>query len=580
MRKKSLLLFIVAPIFLFVLLTQLADAQAARPSQASDEAAAGSETEVAQSEPLTQPLSIRIRQSMPLTIALGLMRPITAPLPVVASATPTEGLGLEEAPDVTGTLPLTDIIFVTSGLTETPTIFAGVGVTLEIDLQLVVTQTLTSTVPANLVIRLGEMPTMTVPISITFGPASDALVTLTTVAPAPEITTTVEPTETATLTETSEITATETPTPTLSIDDLAAVIATVPFTANVRSEPVIGENIVRQASPGSTVEVVARNEAGDWLLLLDGNWIAASVVTNPPTNVPAATQELIDALRAAPPAVEPAPTITPTTTITPAEVVTPTTPITPTEAITPTTPVTPLVETPTAVVSPTVTVNANLRSGPGTEFPVIGGTITGQTINITARNEDATWFLLDNGGWVSAGLVANAPISSTVPVFNPAAPAATPTPEAPAAPLLPTPTPRAQTAPAGLSVEENLYLIEVESVSGKYDRAIASIDRLVTSAGGDETLLQDAQWTTEMNTAIALLRSASDDVGELTPTDRLAAAHDALVTAAEQFDRAADLLEAAVSQASVAQLDQALAQIGFADTTLDEAVGAFNTLRP
>jgi len=66
---------------------------------------------------------------------------------------------------------------------------------------------------------------------------------------------------------------------------------------------------------------------------------------------------------------------------------------------------------------PRITANANLRSGPGTNYSITGGTVTGQVITIVARNEDASWFQLANGGWVAAFLVANAPKVDDVPLF-------------------------------------------------------------------------------------------------------------------------------------------------------------------
>ena len=71
-----------------------------------------------------------------------------------------------------------------------------------------------------------------------------------------------------------------------------------------------------------------------------------------------------------------------------------------------------------AVTPPTVTVDANLRAGPGLEFAVLGGTITGQTIAIVGRNADGTWYRLDNTGWVAAQLVLNAPPLESIPVLN------------------------------------------------------------------------------------------------------------------------------------------------------------------
>ena len=88
MRRKSLFLLLIAPLLLILLLTQLADVQAARPLQADatpvatdvpvEEAAApapGAELEAG--VPFTQPLLIRVRQQVPITIVLSLLRAVT-----------------------------------------------------------------------------------------------------------------------------------------------------------------------------------------------------------------------------------------------------------------------------------------------------------------------------------------------------------------------------------------------------------------------------------------------------------------------------------------------------------------------
>ncbi|MGL4648245.1 MAG: hypothetical protein ACRC1H_02455, partial [Caldilineaceae bacterium] len=89
--------------------------------------------------------------------------------------TPTPSAASEEAPLLT--VP-DDVLTATvdSSLAATPDVAAGIPMTLEFDIQLLLTDTLTSTVPATLVLRLNGMPTMTVPISVVFGTVGTALV--------------------------------------------------------------------------------------------------------------------------------------------------------------------------------------------------------------------------------------------------------------------------------------------------------------------------------------------------------------------------------------------------------------------
>ncbi|WP_298980619.1 helix-turn-helix domain-containing protein [Caldilinea sp.] len=81
---------------------------------------------------------------------------------------------------------------------------------------------------------------------------------------------------------------------------------------------------------------------------------------------------------------------------------------------------TPAPTAPTAAPARVITA-ANLRQGPSTEFPIVGGAVEGQEILLVGRNADGSWYRLDNGAWIFAQLVENAPADLPV-VEAPAAP--------------------------------------------------------------------------------------------------------------------------------------------------------------
>jgi hypothetical protein len=58
--------------------------------------------------------------------------------------------------------------------------------------------------------------------------------------------------------------------------------------------------------------------------------------------------------------------------------------------------------------------NANLRSGPGTDFAIVGGVVDGESLEIVGRNADGTWYQLANGYWIAAFLVEGA--AASIPV--------------------------------------------------------------------------------------------------------------------------------------------------------------------
>ena len=85
----------------------------------------------------------------------------------------------------------------------------------------------------------------------------------------------------------------------------------------------------------------------------------------------------------------------------------------------------PVEAAPVAPTSATATVllGANLRSGPGTDFGVLGAAQQGETVTLVGRNADATWFQTEAGAWIFAQLLDTAPTDLPV-VETPAAPVA------------------------------------------------------------------------------------------------------------------------------------------------------------
>ncbi len=99
--------------------------------------------------------------------------------------------------------------------------------------------------------------------------------------------------------------------------------------------------------------------------------------------------------------------------------------------------------TPTATATPEfatakASTNANVRSGPSTEYPRVGQLATGKSYKVTGQNDDGTWWQIEVDGkpaWVTADLVTvtgNAEGVAVVEVAPP--PTAVPVAAAPAAP--------------------------------------------------------------------------------------------------------------------------------------------------
>ncbi len=170
--------------------------------------------------------------------------------------------------------------------------------------------------------------------------------------------------------------------------------------ANLRAGPGTSFAKIGALAAGKTVVVAGRSVDGKWLQLEDGSWIAAFLVDYVPTNV--------DGARSSPSATRASAT------------------------------------TRTAVSTPTpecaVHSSANLRAGPGTNFPTIGGLPAGAGVNVIGRSPAGDWLQLANGSWIASFLVDNAPknvaIAKSIPTAPP--PTMTPIPSTPTRMVFPT----------------------------------------------------------------------------------------------------------------------------------------------
>ncbi|MBP7691805.1 MAG: SH3 domain-containing protein [Anaerolineales bacterium] len=140
-----------------------------------------------------------------------------------------------------------------------------------------------------------------------------------------------------------------------------------------------------------------------------------------------------------PPAPEPTATLAPTDTPVPIDTDTPT--ATPTKTVTPTkTPPPTKTRTPTATPAPEAVVKSpsvNVRTGPGTFYPVLMGLKKGEVVSVLGRLADGSWLkvLTPDGklGWMSITvLTLTVPIDSLAVITDiPPTPTAPPRPTAP-----------------------------------------------------------------------------------------------------------------------------------------------------
>ncbi len=100
----------------------------------------------------------------------------------------------------------------------------------------------------------------------------------------------------------------------------------------------------------------------------------------------------------------------------------------------------------------------NIRSGPGTNFPVIGAARLGDSGTIVGQSQDGRWWVVETPslpggvGWVSADFVTATNVETVPVVPSPPTPVPTPTRVPPTAPPVPPPRSRAPARAASASV--------------------------------------------------------------------------------------------------------------------------------
>lgn len=80
---------------------------------------------------------------------------------------------------------------------------------------------------------------------------------------------------------------------------------------------------------------------------------------------------------------------------------------------------------PTPTPLPVTTGGANLRAGPGTNYPIVGGLTAGRTVEIVASSPDGQWYEVASVGWIWGKLLSCAPavgVAEVIPTPPPPTP--------------------------------------------------------------------------------------------------------------------------------------------------------------
>lgn len=130
--------------------------------------------------------------------------------------------------------------------------------------------------------------------------------------------------------------------------------------------------------------------------------------------------------------------------------------------------------------------SANLRGGPGTDYPVVGSVGAGQALDVVARNPAGDWLQLGNDAWIFGTLVADAPTDLSIAQNIPAPPAPAPvvivsapasaSPSVPAQPESSQPAAAAQVVIATVFYDGAVFRVESDEYAVITNRGSASVN--------------------------------------------------------------------------------------------------------
>ncbi len=146
---------------------------------------------------------------------------------------------------------------------------------------------------------------------------------------------------------------------------------------------------------------------------------------------------------------------------------------------------------------------ANLRSGPGTTYPIVGSVEAGAELMVVGQNEDGAWFQLADGSWIAAFLV------------SPAGEAA-PAPSVPATPAVPIALPTAITLPA-TPVATTVAAVEatLEQLAASNSELAAALDALADLLAAPRP--RSATWRADVLAQATIIVDALEAMGMIPP---------------------------------------------------------------
>jgi endonuclease YncB( thermonuclease family) len=209
--------------------------------------------------------------------------------------------------------------------------------------------------------------------------------------------------------------------------------------------------------------------------------------------------------------------------------------------------------------------NANLRSGPGTQYSIIGRARAGETLTAVGKNEDSSWLTLDTNAWIAAFLVTGPVEELAVVPVEPK-----PTVQGATGDLEPDASPTT-TGDIDLSAVQE-HAAEVLVYINTYIGALDNLESLSSNVEATPALMSDENWRAEVLVNFASILSTNHLIREMSPPADLADIHNNLLEMTKSYEKAMTYFTIGIESADANLVTSGIAELEAGKAVMNTAV--------
>lgn len=197
--------------------------------------------------------------------------------------------------------------------------------------------------------------------------------------------------------------------------------------------------------------------------------------------------------------------------------------------------------------------DANLRSGPGTSFPVVGRAKAGDEIDLVSVNETGDWYQLDDSKWIAAFLISGDTSSIQVQLDSSISTGLSPDAEQ----------------------DERAAVIEyyalAKTFAGRYATGLSKSGELFIQLLESPQLRFDSDWKDKIITYLSLITDTGKQIRAIIVPPFLQPVHDSFLAAAKHFDDSVEISIKGMVIADGKALDEAMSEMVAGSEDVKEA---------